>query len=53
VSVVFPIGIQARNLAEFLLAVKFVDAGSLYYHFYEARIRHGIDDFSTGLKTHG
>jgi len=50
VSVVFPIGIQARNLAEFLLAVKFVDAGSLYYHFYEARIRHGIDDFSTWIE---
>ncbi len=50
VSVAFPIGMQARNLAEFLLAVKFVDAGSLYYHFYEARIRHGIDDFSTWIE---
>ena len=40
---------QARNLAEFLLAIKFVDPGSLYYHFYEARIRQGVDDFSTWI----
>jgi len=50
VSIVFPIELQARNLAEFLLAVKFVDPGALYYHFYEARIRHGIDDFSTWIE---
>jgi len=49
-SVVFPIGMRAGNLAEFLLAIKFIDAGSLYYHFYEARIRHKVDDFSTWIK---
>ncbi len=50
VSIIFPAGLQARNLAEFLLAVKFVDPGCLYYHFYEARVRHGIDDFSTWIE---
>lgn len=48
VSFVFPAGIRARNLAEFLLAVKYLDASSLYYHFYEARVRlrKRRDDFS-------
>ena len=48
VTLIFPVGVWARNLAEFLMAIKFVDAGSIYYHFYEARIRvtGGTDDFS-------
>ncbi|MDH4100461.1 MAG: DUF5752 family protein [Nitrospirota bacterium] len=48
VTLVAPVGIKAGNLAEFLIAVKFVDAASLYYHFYEARLRLGgrIDDFT-------
>ncbi len=50
VSIVFPAGIQSRNLAEFLIAVKLIDGGSIYYHFYEARIRHGIDDFSRWIQ---
>jgi hypothetical protein len=50
VSIVFPSGIQARNLAEFLIAVRYVDPGSIYYHFYEARIRHHSDDFSTWVE---
>jgi hypothetical protein len=50
VSLVFPAGIQARNLAEFLIAVRYVDPSSLYYHFYEARIRHDSDDFSTWVE---
>jgi hypothetical protein len=50
VSMVFPTGLQARNLAEFLIAVRYVDPGSIYYHFYEARIRHGSDDFSTWVE---
>jgi hypothetical protein len=50
VSIVFPTGIQARNLAEFLIAVRYVDPGSIYYHFYEARMRHGSDDFSTWVE---
>lgn len=48
VALVFPAGLRAKNLAEFLMAIKYIDAGSLYYHFYEARMRlgSGIDDFS-------
>lgn len=47
ISITFHLGIRARNLAEFLMAIRYVDPGSVYYHFYEARIRHGTDDFST------
>jgi hypothetical protein len=51
VTLVFPTGIRAQNLAEFLMAVKYVDAGSIYYHFYEARTRlgSGVDDFSSWM----
>ena len=47
ITIVFHAGIQARNLSEFLTAIRYIDPGSTYYHFYEARIRHGTDDFST------
>jgi len=50
VTIVFPVGMWAKNLAEFLLAVRYVDPASIYYHFYEARIRHGTDDFSTWIE---
>lgn len=48
VSFVFPAGLKARNLAEFLMALKYLDASSLYYHFFEARtrLRKKYDDFS-------
>jgi hypothetical protein len=47
ISFVFPAGVRARNLAEFLMAIKYVDGSSLYYHFYDARQRlGGADDFS-------
>lgn len=47
ISFVFPAGVRARNLAEFLMAIKFVDGSSLYYHFFDARQRlGGSDDFS-------
>jgi hypothetical protein len=48
VTLVFPAGIRVRNLAEFLIAIKYIDRSSIYYHFYEARTRlgGGIDDFS-------
>ncbi len=48
ITVLFPAGIMAHNLAEFLIAVRYIDTGSLYYHFYEARSRlgSGRDDFS-------
>jgi hypothetical protein len=45
---VFPAGIKAKNLAEFLIAIKHLSESSIYYHFYESRIRlrKGTDDFS-------
>jgi hypothetical protein len=48
VALVFPEGVRARNLAEFLMAIKYVDTGCIYFHFYEARSRIGgeMDDFS-------
>jgi len=52
VSFVFPIGMRARNLAEFLMAMKHVDPGCIYYHFYLARKRLGQDsgDFAMWVK---
>jgi hypothetical protein len=52
VTLIFPAGIRAKNLAEFLTAIKYVDSDSIYYHFYEARIRlgSGIDDFSRWIE---
>jgi hypothetical protein len=48
ISLVFAAGIRAKNLAEMLMAMKYVDDSSLYYHFYDARVRLGKrnDDFS-------
>lgn len=48
VTLIFPLGTRARNLAEFLTAAKYIDHGSFYFHFYEARVRlgGGVDDFS-------
>jgi hypothetical protein len=48
VMILFPAGVKANNLAEFLIAIKYVDGPSIYYHFYEARMRFGnsVDDFS-------
>lgn len=52
VTLVFPAGTRARNLAEFLMAIKYVDSGCIYYHFFEARTRHDepVDDFSLWLE---
>ncbi|NJD57107.1 MAG: hypothetical protein FIA94_11990 [Nitrospirae bacterium] len=52
ITFVFPTGVRAQNLAEFLMAIKHVDVASIYYHFYEARTRlgSGIDDFSAWLE---
>lgn len=50
VTIIFPAGMQAKNLAEFLLAARYVDPACIYYHFYEARLRHGADDFSTWIE---
>ncbi len=48
IILVFPAGLRASNLAELLIAVKYIDVPSVYYHFYEAkmRLRTGMDDFS-------
>ncbi len=52
VTMIFPAGIRARNLAEFLTGITYVDSNSIYYHFYEARMRLGsaVDDFSMWLE---
>lgn len=48
ITMISPVGIQAKNLAEFLMAIKYVDLEAIYFHFYEARIRppEEVDDFS-------
>ncbi|HBH61102.1 MAG TPA: hypothetical protein DDX85_05040 [Nitrospiraceae bacterium] len=52
VTLTFPAGVRVQNLAEFLIAIKYIDAGCIYYHFYEARIRlgSGVDDFSAWIQ---
>lgn len=52
VTLIFPVGIRARNLAEFLTAMRYINTPTIYYHFYEARIRlgGGIDDFSRWIE---
>ncbi len=52
VSFIFPIGMRARNLAEFLMAIRHVDPGCIYYHFYLARKRLDQDsgDFAMWIK---
>ncbi len=51
VTLVFPAGVWARNLAEFLIAAKYVDRSCLFYHFYDSRLRLGsrTNDFSQWL----
>ncbi|HMK60847.1 MAG TPA: DUF5752 family protein [Dissulfurispiraceae bacterium] len=48
-TLIFSSGIRARNLAECLMGIKYVDPTSIYYHFFEARMRLGADDFSTWI----
>lgn len=52
VTLIFPVGIRVKNLAEFLTAIRYVDTDSIYYHFFEARIRlgEGVDDFSRWIE---
>ncbi|GER93028.1 hypothetical protein A45J_0759 [hot springs metagenome] len=50
ITLIFPMSIRAKNLAEFLIAIKYIDAAAIYYHFYEARIRLGVDDFSKWIE---
>jgi Family of unknown function (DUF5752) len=53
VSIIVPLDLRVRNLAEFLLAIKHVNPGTIYYHFYEARQRLGGqgDDISCWVET--
>lgn len=48
VTLIFPSDIRVKNLAEFFIAMRYIDSSSIYYHFYEARTRLGgaTDDFS-------
>jgi hypothetical protein len=53
ISIVFPVGVKTKNLAEFLVAIEHMDAGSIYYHFYDSRFRLGegiADDFSRWIE---
>ena len=52
ISLVFRVGVKVKNLAEFLVALEYIDAGCIYYHFYESRIRLGewVDDFSMWIE---
>lgn len=52
-TLIAPLGIRVKNLAEFLMAVKYVNPRSIYYHFYEAKIRlgGGVNDFSAWIES--
>jgi hypothetical protein len=51
IAVVFPAGIRARNLAEFLMAIRHIDQNAIYYHYFDARRRRSDrrDDFSAWI----
>lgn len=51
VTIVLPTGIEAVTREDFIDALKKVDTSSIYFHFYEARLRLGKerDDFSEFL----
>ncbi|MDO8427196.1 MAG: DUF5752 family protein [Deltaproteobacteria bacterium] len=51
VTIVLPTGIEAASLHDFIRALKEVDSTSIYFHFYEARLRLGRaqDDISRFL----
>ncbi len=51
VTIVLPTGIEAARLHDFVRALKEVDSSSVYFHFYEARLRLGKeqDDFTQFL----
>jgi hypothetical protein len=51
VTLVIPTGLQASSKEEFLRALRLADPSSVYFHFYEARLRIGKekDDFSRYL----
>ena len=53
VTIVIPSGYEAANIEEFVECLDKVDRSSIYFHFYEARLRLGKekDDFSEWLGT--
>ncbi len=54
-NLAFPIGVTANNLAEFLVEIEHIDKASIYYHFFDSRVRLGegvVDDFSRWIE-HG
>ncbi len=53
ITFVFSTGIQAHNLAEFQMAVKFIEPASIFYHFYDARVRLGAGsgDFANWIES--
>ena len=49
VSMVFPVGVKTKNISEFLVAIQHIDKASIYYHFFDSKVRLGegiVDDFS-------
>jgi hypothetical protein len=48
-----PTGLKAKNLQEFIQALKVVDAGAIYNHIFEARLRseRRNNDFAIWIKT--
>ena len=51
VTFTFLSGVKAKNLAEFLFGIKYIDTASIYHHFYEAKMRlKGTDDFSAWIE---
>ena len=54
-SFVMPTGIVAHNPVEFFVKLPAITNGSLYFHFFEARLRlgHTTNDFSNWLKSQG
>ncbi len=49
ITISSPAGMRVRNLIELQIAMKSLEKGSIYYHFYEARARNGVDDFSAWM----
>lgn len=52
VTIVVPTGLEAASVEELVKALKVVDRSSIYFHFYEARLRLSKkkDDFSSFLE---
>lgn len=53
VCIIFPVGVTAKNLAELLVTVEQIDKSSIYFHFFDSRLRPGegvVDDFSRWIE---